>query len=366
MNLLNRTLHAIAIAGAVAALLLSSCTSTPHAIGPALRASLVAESTIEHGRTFRNTVVGGISGIDRAVDGTWYLISDDRSAKGPARFYTATLDAATARFTLTYVATMKDRDGREFARGTVDPEAIRWDEASGTLWWTSEGDERAMIDPFIREMNLNGSFVREIPLPAPLRMDTATPSGPRDNGVFEPLALSADGRTIIVGLEEGLKQDNGGVTRGATGAVRISFFDRATGKLERQIAYAPEHAPQPASDSLVAGNGVVEILPIDERRLLVLERAYTPGLGNTVRLYAADVAAATDVSSLASLAGTTWTPAPKQLVADFSTLGLTRLDNVEAMAWGPTLEDGRRSLVFMSDNNFNPAQVTQVIVLAVE
>jgi hypothetical protein len=368
MRPLHRILRArgAAILAAAVAPLLLSCSSSHGTMGTTMRATLYAQSTIPQGTTFNGTVVGGLSGIDRAVDGTWYLISDDRSARGPARFYTATFDAATAHFTLTYVATMKNRDGREFARGMVDPEAIRWDEASGTLWWTSEGDEHALVDPFIREMNLDGSFVRDLPLPAAMRMDTVTARGPHDNGVFEPMALGADGRTIIVGLEEGLKQDNDGATRASTGAVRISFFDRATGGLMRQIAYQPEHAPQPASDTLMGANGVVEILPIDADHLLVLERGFTPGLGVIVRLFAADVSEATDIASMASLKGATYHPAPKSLILDFATLGLARLDNIEAMAWGPTLPDGRRSLVFVSDDNFNERQVTQVVVVGVE
>lgn len=345
--------------------LLLSCATTHAPIRSLMRVSVLAVSTIPHGTTFRGTVVGGISGIDLAPDGTWYLISDDRAARGPARFYTATLDPLAARFTFTYVGTMKDRDGREPARGSVDPEAIRWDESSGTLWWTSEGDGRALVDPFIREMNLDGSFIREIPLPQSFRMDTANDRGPRDNGVFEPMTLSADGRQVIVGLEEGLKQDNDGVTRSSTGPVRISFFDRTSGRLERQIVYTPDHALQPASDTLTAGNGVVEIVPIDDDWLLVLERAYTPGLGNTVRLYAADIASATDVKNLASIRGMLPAQARKLLVADFAALGLTRVDNIEAMSWGPTLADGRRTLVFMSDDNFSEEQVQQVIVLVV-
>ncbi len=57
--------------------------------------------------------------------------------------------------------------------------------------------------------------------------------------------------------------------------------------------------------------------------------------------------------------------APK-LVADFDTVGLSRLDNTEGMAWGPTLagrdgKPGNRTLVCVSDDNFNPAQVTQFV-----
>jgi len=46
-------------------------------------------------------------------------------------------------------------------------------------------------------------------------------------------------------------------------------------------------------------------------------------------------------------------------VADFSQLGLSRLDNTEGMCWGPRLPGGRRSLVVVSDDNFRSMQVTQ-------
>lgn len=34
------------------------------------------------------------------------------------------------------------------------------------------------------------------------------------------------------------------------------------------------------------------------------------------------------------------------------------LDNMEAMSWGPDLPNGNRSLVLVSDNNFNDSQRT--------
>ncbi|MCC5698826.1 esterase-like activity of phytase family protein [Klebsiella pneumoniae] len=46
-------------------------------------------------------------------------------------------------------------------------------------------------------------------------------------------------------------------------------------------------------------------------------------------------------------------------------LGLDTVDNIEGITWGPRLPDGRRSLVLVSDDNFAPDQVTQIVVLAV-
>ena len=41
-------------------------------------------------------------------------------------------------------------------------------------------------------------------------------------------------------------------------------------------------------------------------------------------------------------------------------------DNIEGMAFGPALPDGRLPLILVSDNNFAITQTTQFIVLALE
>jgi hypothetical protein len=55
----------------------------------------------------------------------------------------------------------------------------------------------------------------------------------------------------------------------------------------------------------------------------------------------------------------------KTLVVDIASLGV-QPDNLEAMSFGPMLPDGRMLLILVSDNNFNPSQVTQFMALAVE
>ena len=56
-------------------------------------------------------------------------------------------------------------------------------------------------------------------------------------------------------------------------------------------------------------------------------------------------------------------PVEKTLLLDLDTLGIP-LDNVEGMTIGPTLPDGRSSLVMVSDNNFAAAQFTQFLLFA--
>ena len=61
-----------------------------------------------------------------------------------------------------------------------------------------------------------------------------------------------------------------------------------------------------------------------------------------------------------------FTPVTKRLILDVEAdLGIEP-DNLEGMAFGPALPDGRLPLVLVSDNNFSAGQATQFIVLAVE
>ena len=66
-----------------------------------------------------------------------------------------------------------------------------------------------------------------------------------------------------------------------------------------------------------------------------------------------------DVLALNALTPSNHRSASKTLVADFATLGLSRLDNSEGTCWGPSLANGHRTLVVVSDDNFNPLQITQ-------
>ena len=110
-------------------------------------------------------------------------------------------------------------------------------------------------------------------------------------------------------------------------------------------------------------------MPLDKDSLLTMERSFSvgaPGTGNTIRLYQAELGSAHDVNgfdSLATLLGEH--PAGREDArARSEVLGIP-LDNVEGMAFGKKLPDGRRSLVLVSDNNFSPAAFTQFLLFAV-
>ncbi len=100
----------------------------------------------------------------------------------------------------------------------------------------------------------------------------------------------------------------------------------------------------------------------------MLERSFSAGVGNRGRLYLADLEGATNIletDSLRDHEGPAPKPVTKVLVADLADLGVDP-DNLEGMAFGPVLPDGRRLLVMVADNNFQPSvQDNQVLVFAV-
>ena len=117
-----------------------------------------------------------------------------------------------------------------------------------------------------------------------------------------------------------------------------------------------------------AVNGLVELVALDRHTFLAMERSFSvgaPGTGNTIKLYVVELAGAKNISARASLAGQLdkIRPVQKTLLLDLDDLGIP-LDNVEGMAFGPDLADGRRTLVLVSDNNFAPAQFTQFLLFA--
>ncbi|MDP9601981.1 UNVERIFIED_ORG: hypothetical protein J2W38_001767 [Variovorax paradoxus] len=331
----------------------------------------IAEARWPHRLHIEGTTAGGLSGIDYdPIRGEYLLISDDRSDLAPVRYYVARWpDPPAAPPEPTGVVQLQRPGGSPWPnrRNAVDglpvpdPEALRLRPATNTLLWTSEGDVARGFGPTLYESARDGRFLREFRMPAMFQPDPAKRRGPRDNLTFEGVSLTPDGRFAWLAMENALIQDGPEPAVGAPGGpCRFTRIDLETGQADRQIAYIPDAIPlRPLVPGSYADNGVSEILMIDADRMLVLERAYATGRGNSLRLYEIDTRAASDVLAVDALAPGNHRPAAKTLVADFATLGLSRLDNTEGMCWGPPLPGGKRMLVVVSDDNFNPLQITQ-------
>jgi hypothetical protein len=74
----------------------------------------------------------------------------------------------------------------------------------------------------------------------------------------------------------------------------------------------------------------------------------------------------TDVSAFKSLVGAAFQPLSREVLLELPIpLQGLLLDNIEAIAWGPVLANGNRSLILVSDNNFSRLQTTQFLALEI-
>jgi hypothetical protein len=337
---------------------------------------------IPHGFRYEGTTVGGLSGIDyHAESDLYYLISDDRSALQPARFYTARIPVSQSRIdTVAFqsVHFFRRPDGSFFPNAkqlpaqVPDPEAIRLHPLKGEVWWTSEGDRvlqpdsLILLHPALCRATPAGKVLDSFPLPANMLMQTAQ-QGPRRNGAWEGLSFARGFSEVWVAMEEPLLEDGDRAGLGdSTGITRWTCWDAGTGRIRGQYAYpidAVVRPPQPEDGFRV--NGVVEILWWKDTRFFVLERSFSSGHpGSSVRLYLADLGGATDVSNRLSLwEDRGYRPIRKRLLLDLDTLPFT-VHNIEGLCFGPRLADGRFSLLLLADDNFSPAEQSQVLLFA--
>ncbi|MFJ4004203.1 esterase-like activity of phytase family protein [Streptomyces sp. NPDC090023] len=235
--------------------------------------------------------------------------------------------------------------------GDLDSEGLAIDR-DGTRLVTSE------TEPSVRRYSREGKLLEQLPVPPDLHV---APAGRATaNQTFEGLTLLPGGRTLLASMEYALAGDD-------LGTVRFQTWTRDHGRfrLGAQYAYRTD------DPSL----GVPEVQATPDGRLLVLERGFEAGVGNTVRLSLADPRHATDTSRVEHLTGQPGVrPMSKTRLADLAdcpTLGATArqpqpnplLDNIEGMA--VTGHGGTLKVLLVSDDNQNPAQTTRLYRLKV-
>lgn len=314
---------------------------------------------------------GGISGLDRDPrSGHWYLLSDDRAARAPARFYLATLPMGeTTVGPLRLLREIPLRQPGSEAGVPPDPEALRLDPCSDELVWSNEGDRAAGVSPSIHRTRRDGEPQAAVSLPAVFTVHPQAEKGPRDNRSLEGLAYTPDGASLWVAMEAPLYDDGPLPSLQAGAPVRITRLGR-DGRLAAQYAYELEPVPASAEGGRGrADNGVSEILAVDADTLWVVERAgreVADGVFRfSARLYEARRAGATDVAQRPSLRGGGYRPMHKRLLLDLGLAVPGGVDNIEAAAWGPRLPNGNPTLVLASDDNFSPHQATQFLAFEV-
>ena len=358
---MNRFLLAAACAVASASPALADVTfGTPQLLG---------QFILPTGVSFEGVEFGGISGLDYDPKAdVYYAVSDDRSEYGPARFYVLKLkidDKGVHGLDIVKTVPLLDAEGQEFPPKSIDPESIRYDAATGHLFWSSEGD--ASGNPGVYESTTDGKLVRQFKLPPYYLPNPDHTQGVVDNASFESLALAPDGKALYAGLENGLEQDGGRTTLDAGSLSRVLKLDLATGAPVAEYPLEIEKIPNKASNGKTNDNGMSEFMLLDADTFLTMERSFALGYGNEINFYLAKLAGATDVSGRAVIKGTDAVPMAKQKVMQIreGSYGLD-IDNIECLTWGPVI-DGKRTIVIAADNNFNPhGEYSQFVVFTLD
>ncbi|MFF4484888.1 esterase-like activity of phytase family protein [Streptomyces sp. NPDC001544] len=334
-----RTVLATLTAGLAAATCLSAAgpadAADSHACSPAVSIDRFSDALDK--TTYQGTFVGNFSAL--AVDrrGTLAALSDRSSL--------FSLDART--LAPKAVVPLADENG-----AALDSEGLVVDR-DGTRLITSE------TEPSVRRYSREGKILDRLPVPSALQV---APAGrAQSNGTFEGLTLLPGGRTLLASMEYALSGDTAGIVRFQTWRrTKDDHFG-----LGAQYAYRTD-----------PGLGVPEVQATPDGRLLVLERGFTSGVGNTVRLYLADPRRATDTSGIENLTGQAGVRLiRKTLLTDIATcpsLGATArqpqpnplLDNIEGMAVTGRAK-GRLKVLLVSDDNQNAVQTTRFYHLRV-
>ncbi|MFD7813875.1 esterase-like activity of phytase family protein [Streptomyces sp. NPDC059785] len=326
----------LSVAGpAAAGTATSAGTATGHACSSAVGITGFSDALDKTTYT-DGTYVGNFSALAENRDGSLAALSDRSSL--------FRLDAKSLK--PKGVVQLADESG-----AALDSEGLVADR-DGTYLVSSE------TEPSIRRYSADGKILDRLPVPDHLQV---APAGRGvTNGTFEGLTLLPGGRTLVASMEYALSGDDSGL-------VRFQTWTRGKGghwRLGAQYAYPVD-----------SGLGVPEITATPDGRLLVLERGFTSGVGNTVRLYVADTHRATDTSDVESLTAAGVRSVKKTLLADIAScpsLGATAkqpqpnplLDNIEGMAVTER-EKGRLKVTLVSDDNQGATQTTRFYFLRV-
>jgi hypothetical protein len=310
---------------------------TTHACSDSV--AITGFSDVLNKTTYDGTFVGNFSALGTDSDGRVVALSD-RSALFD-------LDGRTLQ--PQGVRQLHDENGQE-----LDSEGLAVD-TDGTRWISTEAE------PAIRHIDPDGNVLGRLDVPAPLQV---APAGrATSNKTFEGLTLSRDHRTLLASMEGPLTGDDPDLVRFQT----WQRTDPRTGfTLSRQFAYPSD-----------PGLDVSDITAAPGDRLLVIERGFVAGTGNTIRLFVADPHDAGDTGAVENLTAENSYPARKTLLADLRdcpSLGAHApepqvnplLDNIEGITVTERTSDGRLRLLLVSDDNQGDDQTTRFYFLRVE
>lgn len=337
-------------------LVVSSCKSTRLGETDNLQVRFLDDHIIAEDLEIDGTLVGGLSAIDYH-DGSYYLVVDD--PRHP-RIYKAEIEIQGERIhdiDITDVIYL-DTDNPELKDEHLDMEGLVFHPIHHFFYISSEGLISNQKDPSIFIISENGEFRDGFKIPENLL--ALSDQEPRNNGSFEGLTMSHDGKGIWAAMELPLVKDGPTPKLYPTQSpVRITYFDHRSKEPKRQFTYMLERITK-FPWLYFAINGVTDMVEYAPDRFLILERGFSAGngrKGNRIRIFDVDASMATNTLDQNNLKYNFHSPAKKELLYDFKWakkfLAEGIIDNIEGLAFGPILPNGNPSLILVADNNFN-------------
>ncbi len=328
------------------------------------------EFVVKDSLIFKNTIVGGISGIDFS-NNQYYMVIDD--ARSPRILIG---DIFIKRDSIKSVNFKKviqvDSTSQFYKNNALDLESIFV--ANNQINLVSEGAIIKGKNPTVFIIDSLGKFQKKVSVPNYFKANSE--ARPKHNAAFESSSKSIDKKGFWVAMEAPLGADGEEPTFHQTQSpIRITYFNNETKKATKQFSYQLEKIDKPAKGK-VNLNGVTAILEYTKNSFFVIERIYQSGYGsngNTVRIFKASIDEnSTNTLSIQSLKKEAYVPLNKELLFDFESIQnkLTDkiIDNIEGITFGPKLSNGNRSLILVSDDNFQVygKQLIQFLLLEIK
>lgn len=322
------------------------------------------EYILEADKTFENIKIGGLSGID--YNGEHFILVSDKSKK-PDIFK---VDIKIDNQSIKSVEFLDAQILKCYDINRFDPESIRFLPDNTGYLISTEGYIKTDENAQIIEVDMQGQCVKYYDLPQ--YFDVNLPNKPIHNGVFEGLTIDDNDNGFWVINELPLEEDGKKPKLYNTQSLlRMTHYQFENTKPDYQLAYDLERLIK--IPFLPFGlNGATEILQLDKKHIIVLERSYSAGhgsKGNRVKLFLVDISEAENILDQQNIKKYKGQSLPKTLLFDSKhikkQLAKSFIDNIEGLTFGPDLANGNKSLILMSDNNFNDfgKQLNQFILL---
>ncbi|MBE7690352.1 esterase-like activity of phytase family protein [Tenacibaculum piscium] len=335
-----------------------------------IRLKFLNEFIVKDSLNFKNTIIGGISGIDFA-NNQYYMVVDD--AKNPRVLIGDIIIKNDSIKNVNFKNCIQINKNSHFYKNNIlDLESVFVTQNKLNL--VSEGSIRNGKNPTIFTVDTVGNFQEKITIPDYFNANSN--AKPKHNGTFESSSKSFDKKGFWVAMEAPLETDGEEPTFHKTQSpIRITYFDNQTKKATKQFAYQLEKIDKPAKGNINL-NGVTAILAYKKNTFLIVERSYQSGygtLGNTIRIFKATINEnSTNTLEIQSLKKEKYIPLKKELVFDFKSIQhqLTHeiIDNIEGITLGEKLSNGNNSLILVADDNFQVygKQLNQFLLLEIQ